>query len=62
VLSPGQPSGLYHSEANQEDFLVLAGACLLLSNVAAWAAGDLERIALGLAYAGSTRASGVPHG
>ncbi|MBA3329515.1 MAG: cupin domain-containing protein [Actinobacteria bacterium] len=30
VLSPGQPSGLYHSEANQEDFLVLAGECLLL--------------------------------
>ena len=30
VLQPGQPSGLYHREANQEDFLVLQGECLLL--------------------------------
>jgi uncharacterized cupin superfamily protein len=30
VISPGQPSGMYHREANQEDFLVLAGECLLL--------------------------------
>ena len=30
VLAPGQPSGLYHAETNQEDFLVLAGDCLLL--------------------------------
>jgi uncharacterized cupin superfamily protein len=30
VLQPGRPGGLYHSEANQEDFLVLAGECLLL--------------------------------
>jgi uncharacterized cupin superfamily protein len=30
VLEPGRPSGLYHSESNQEDFLVLAGECLLL--------------------------------
>jgi uncharacterized cupin superfamily protein len=30
VLEPGQPSGLYHAESNQEDFLVLAGECLLL--------------------------------
>jgi uncharacterized cupin superfamily protein len=30
VLEPGQPSGMYHAEANQEDFLVLAGECLLL--------------------------------
>jgi uncharacterized cupin superfamily protein len=30
VLQPGQASGLYHREANQEDFLVLAGECLLL--------------------------------
>src|SRR4029453_6903223 len=30
VLSPGRPSGLYHREANQENFLVLAGECLLL--------------------------------
>ncbi len=30
VLSPGGPSGLYHREANQEDFLVLSGECLLL--------------------------------
>jgi uncharacterized cupin superfamily protein len=30
VFRPGQPSGLYHREANQEDFLVLAGECLLL--------------------------------
>ena len=30
VLQPGQPSGLYHRETNQEDFLVLAGECLLV--------------------------------
>ena len=30
VLQPGQPNCLYHSESNQEDFLVLAGECLLL--------------------------------
>jgi uncharacterized cupin superfamily protein len=30
VLQPGQPSGMYHREANQEDFLVLQGECLLL--------------------------------
>jgi uncharacterized cupin superfamily protein len=30
VLQPGQPSGLFHSDTNQEDFLVLAGECLLL--------------------------------
>ena len=30
VLQPGQPSGMYHSETCQEDFLVLAGECLLL--------------------------------
>ena len=32
VLDPGKPSGLYHAESNQEDFLVLAGECLLLAN------------------------------
>ena len=30
VLEPGQPNGRYHAESNQEDFLVLAGECLLL--------------------------------
>ena len=30
VVQPGQPSGLYHRESNQEDFLILAGECLLL--------------------------------
>jgi uncharacterized cupin superfamily protein len=30
VIEPGQPSAYYHGEANQEDFLVLAGECLLL--------------------------------
>ena len=30
VLQPGKPNGLYHREANQEDFLVLSGECLLL--------------------------------
>jgi uncharacterized cupin superfamily protein len=30
VLQPGQVNGMYHREANQEDFLVLAGECLLL--------------------------------
>jgi len=30
VLQPGQPMGLYHRENGQEDFLVLAGDCVLL--------------------------------
>lgn len=30
VLEPGKPSGMYHSESCQEDFLVLVGTCLLL--------------------------------
>ena len=30
VIWPGQPSGLYHTETNQEDFLVLMGECVLL--------------------------------
>ena len=30
VLEPGQSLGLYHRERVQEDFLVLAGECLLL--------------------------------
>jgi uncharacterized cupin superfamily protein len=30
VLGPGQPACMYHREENQEDFLVLAGDCLLL--------------------------------
>jgi uncharacterized cupin superfamily protein len=28
VLSPGEPTGMYHSEDNQEGFLVLSGECL----------------------------------
>jgi uncharacterized cupin superfamily protein len=30
VCQPGQPASLYHSEQNQEGFLVLAGRCLLI--------------------------------
>jgi uncharacterized cupin superfamily protein len=30
VLRPGEPSGMYHREAAQEDFLVLTGECVLL--------------------------------
>jgi uncharacterized cupin superfamily protein len=30
VLEPGQPLGLYHREARQEGFLVVAGECLLI--------------------------------
>jgi uncharacterized cupin superfamily protein len=30
VLHPGNPSCMYHRENNQEDFLILAGECLLL--------------------------------
>src|SRR5437588_1009086 len=30
VLPPGQPNGLYHSETQQEDFLVLQGECVLI--------------------------------
>jgi uncharacterized cupin superfamily protein len=30
VLEPGKPNCMYHGEADQEDFLVLAGECVLL--------------------------------
>src|SRR5205085_11207693 len=30
VLGPGEPIGMYHWEADQEDFLVLSGEALLL--------------------------------
>ena len=30
VLEPGEPTGLYHSESQQEAFLVLSGECRLL--------------------------------
>jgi uncharacterized cupin superfamily protein len=30
ILRPGEPSSLYHGEDAQEDFLVLAGECLVL--------------------------------
>ena len=30
LLEPGQPAGLYHSESQQEAFLVLSGDCRLL--------------------------------
>jgi uncharacterized cupin superfamily protein len=30
VLEPGKPTGMFHSESAQEDFLVLAGTCLLI--------------------------------
>jgi uncharacterized cupin superfamily protein len=30
VLEPGQPNCLYHSESQQEDFLVLSGQCKVL--------------------------------
>ena len=32
VVQPGQPLCLYHEESAQEDFLVLAGECVLLVN------------------------------
>ena len=30
VLELGKPTGMYHAESSQEDFLVLAGECLLV--------------------------------
>ena len=30
VLQPGQPTGMYHGEIGQEDFLVVAGECVLV--------------------------------
>ena len=30
VIAPGQPSGLYHAESVQEDFLILTGECVLI--------------------------------
>jgi mannose-6-phosphate isomerase-like protein (cupin superfamily) len=30
ALEPGQPSGLYHAESLQEDFLVLGGECIAI--------------------------------
>jgi uncharacterized cupin superfamily protein len=41
ILRPGEPSAMYHAEDAQEDFLVLAGECLLIvegqeRNLRAW--------------------------
>src|SRR4051812_11319212 len=30
VLEPGQPNAVYHREAGQEDFLVVAGECIVV--------------------------------
>ena len=30
VMSPGQPTSWYHAESVQEDFLVVAGECILI--------------------------------
>ena len=30
VLEPGQPTGMYHGEAGQENFLVVSGECVLV--------------------------------
>ncbi len=30
ILQPGKPNGMYHREGDQEDFLVLAGECILI--------------------------------
>jgi uncharacterized cupin superfamily protein len=30
VLKPGEPSGMYHREGDQEDFLVLSGECIAI--------------------------------
>ena len=30
VLWPGQPACMYHREPNQEDFLIVSGACILI--------------------------------
>jgi uncharacterized cupin superfamily protein len=30
VLQPGEPSGMYHGESGQEDFLVVSGECVLV--------------------------------
>jgi uncharacterized cupin superfamily protein len=32
MLAPGEPNAIYHSEDNQEDFLVLAGTCEAIVN------------------------------
>jgi uncharacterized cupin superfamily protein len=32
IMQPGQPSGRYHSEPVQEDFLVLQGECIAIVN------------------------------
>jgi uncharacterized cupin superfamily protein len=31
VVWPGKPTGMYHRESNQEDFLVLSGECVLIA-------------------------------
>ncbi len=30
VLEPGQPTGMYHAESGQENFLVVSGECVLV--------------------------------
>jgi uncharacterized cupin superfamily protein len=36
VLAPGEPMGMYHWEADQEDFLVLSGEALLIVEGEEW--------------------------
>ena len=60
VLEPGKPSGMYHAESAQEDFLVLAGSCLLLVEdrerpLGAW---DFVHCPAGPATPSSARATG----
>lgn len=53
VMQPGQPSGTYHAESeDQEDFLVIAGECILLIDgeerrLRTW---DVVRIPPGIAH------------
>jgi len=53
VLEPGQPNGLYHSENQQEAFLVLAGECRLLvegeERLLEWLERERDRAAGGAA-------------
>jgi uncharacterized cupin superfamily protein len=57
VLEPGEPNGLYHSESEQEAFLVLSGECRLLVE---GGSGSSDRGTSSTALRGPSTSSSAP--
>ena len=59
VLAPGEPMGMYHWEADQEDFLVLSGeALLIVEGGERPCAGGTSSLPCGPTTSSSARATG----